>query len=528
VLREGVVRWDDATERFVEVFAWTSEHRVRPAGPAIVATDIYGVPWVIYRGMQRVRADPVAMADPASYESWTPLRPDGSGLEVDRAHNGVAEWEWRTDAPAPTLAMVDSDQLDAEDSPWHHAVEPDTGETPAMHNGSIAWNPWRGRWIHVFTESFGATSLIGEIWYAEGDTPLGPWTWSRKVITHDDYSFYNPYLHPWFAARGGRRVLFEGTYTAWLGVGDKTPRHDYNQQLYALDLDRDDLALPVAFYETYAGPAEARDWSIDSYQEFGAWDRPTANGIAIRWTAPSCADSRALQPDGGGEVAFYALSAGTQGEGLTDLVEWSFLDGRQKWSIRDLRQEGGIAGDAIAAVWEPAWAPLVPLSEFVMPDRADAGPDQCGATSPVTLDGTRSVLSSFITSWSWTWDGGAASGAAPTLDLPVGLHVITLTVSGPSGDAEDTVVVEVIEGGTPPPDEQPDPDDDPDGPASGNEGAGGGCGCANAPAIASPWLALALAGGLVARRQGSSVYRSVTNTVRPSRRSPDQARSHTT
>jgi len=526
VLREGIVRWDDLLQRFVEVFAWSATDRARPSGPAIVATDVYGVDWVIYRGMQRVPADPIAMADPAAYESWTPLRPDGGSFEIDRAHDGVAEWEWRTDAPAPTLAMVDEGQLDADDSPWHHAVEPDTGETPTMHQGSIAWNEWRGRWIQVFTESFGATSLIGEIWYAESDTPVGPWTWTRKVITHDDYSFYNPYFHPWFAQSGGRRVLFEGTYTAWLGTDDKTPRHDYNQQLYALDLDREELALPVAFYDTYAGPAEARDWFVDSCQAFGAWDRPTSRGIAIRWSAPACAESRSLLPEGDGEVAFYALPAGTTGEGLTDLVEWSFLDGRQEWSIRDLREEGGIEGDAIATVWEPAWEPLVPLSEFVMPDRADAGPDQCGVVSPVSLDGTRSVLSSGIMSWSWSWDGGAASGPTPAVDLGAGLHVVTLTVSGPSGDAEDVVVVDVVEGTSPPPCEEPDPDAPGDPPADDD---GSDCGCRTLPASANPFLSSAFLWLLRARRHGGrSVYRSVTNTVRPSSRSPCQTRSQTT
>ena len=35
-------------------------------------------------------------------------------------------------------------------------------------------------------------------------------------MTHDNYSFYNPKQHPYFAKDRGRIIYFEGTYTAWL------------------------------------------------------------------------------------------------------------------------------------------------------------------------------------------------------------------------------------------------------------------------------------------------------------------------
>ena len=47
----------------------------------------------------------------------------------------------------------------------------------------------------------------------------------------------------------GRFVYFEGTYTAtFSGTSVKTPRYDYNQILYRLDLDDPRLNLPVAVY----------------------------------------------------------------------------------------------------------------------------------------------------------------------------------------------------------------------------------------------------------------------------------------
>jgi len=52
----------------------------------------------------------------------------------------------------------------------------------------------------------------------------------------DKYSFYNPKQHPYFTA--GRFVFFEGTYThTFSGNSDQTPRYDYNQIMYRLDVD---------------------------------------------------------------------------------------------------------------------------------------------------------------------------------------------------------------------------------------------------------------------------------------------------
>ena len=91
--------------------------------------------------------------------------------------------------------------------------------------------------------------MLGEIWYAEADTPLGPWVYARKVVTHDKYSFYNPKQHPMFDKDGGRIIFFEGTYTTtFSGNPDPTPRYDYNQVMYQLDLSDPRLALPVAIY----------------------------------------------------------------------------------------------------------------------------------------------------------------------------------------------------------------------------------------------------------------------------------------
>ena len=118
------------------------------------------------------------------------------------------------------------------------------------------WNEYRKRWVMIVCEIFG-TSVLGEIWYAEADTPLGPWVYARKIVTHDNYTFYNPKQHPFFDKDGGRIIYFEGTYTqhASRATPDQTPRYDYNQIMYKLDLADPRLVLPVPVYQWEDGGA---------------------------------------------------------------------------------------------------------------------------------------------------------------------------------------------------------------------------------------------------------------------------------
>ncbi|HBU36645.1 MAG TPA: hypothetical protein DEB70_02455, partial [Planctomycetaceae bacterium] len=94
------------------------------------------------------------------------------------------------------------------------------------------------RWVTIFTQQGGESSLIGELWYAEADSPLGPWENAVHVVTHDHYSFYNPQIHSSFINEKSSFLLFEATYTrAFSKSQESTPRYDYNQILYRLDFD---------------------------------------------------------------------------------------------------------------------------------------------------------------------------------------------------------------------------------------------------------------------------------------------------
>ncbi len=86
------------------------------------------------------------------------------------------------------------------------------------------------------------------------------------------------------------------------------------------------------------------------------------------------------------------------------------------------------------------------------PPVANAGPDQtveCTSHSgaSVTLDGSGSSdPDNDPLTYAWTWTGGTASGATPTVTLPLGSHEVTLTVDdGKGGTATDVVVVNVVD-----------------------------------------------------------------------------------
>ena len=147
--------------------------------------------------------------------------------------------------PFPKIRCPATLQAWSDPSQWHE-LEPQRevpirGQARSVvpHRGSIAWNSFRKCWVAVFTQLGGESSYIGELWYAEAEAPEGPWQDAVQVVTHHDYSFYNPIVHQEMTAEGSPVLLFEATFTKMFsGAKSATPRHNYNQVLYRLDLDK--------------------------------------------------------------------------------------------------------------------------------------------------------------------------------------------------------------------------------------------------------------------------------------------------
>jgi hypothetical protein len=174
-------------------------------------------------------------------EPKQPLAPEGH--PVLWKDDDSAEWLLVGD-PFPRLKFKPTFAAWEDPAQWQ-ALEPqkevptaEGGEPVTPHRGSIAWNAYRKRWVTVFTQMYGKPSGLGEIWYAEADSPFGPWENAVKVVTHNNYTFYNPRLHPELTSTDSPILLFEGTYTAtFADHAIPTPRYEYNQVLYRLDLN---------------------------------------------------------------------------------------------------------------------------------------------------------------------------------------------------------------------------------------------------------------------------------------------------
>lgn len=197
----------------------------------------------------RAPADLAALKNPARYEAFTCLAPgsryDKANAQVERGPGGKAVWAWKPNTD-PVSQPQESELIKAgklkPDEARFQLADADGGKAVLLHGGSFYWNAFRKKWILIGVQSFG-TSFLGEVWFAQADSPTGPWRKARKIVTHEKYTFYNPKHHPFFDQEGGRIIYFEGTYAnTFSGNPVRTPRYDYNQIMYRLDLSDPRLA----------------------------------------------------------------------------------------------------------------------------------------------------------------------------------------------------------------------------------------------------------------------------------------------
>jgi hypothetical protein len=234
----------------------------RPEGHPLLVRDESGAPFVHFAQpfpLVRAAATAEAYLDIGRYEAFTCLVPGSrpGKLEVERDAEARPVYAWKKDAPPAGVGeleeLIKQGKLREEES-LLAIRDVETGKPVRAHGGSVWKLPGSGRWALLFVEAGGSASFLGEVWYAEADHPLGPWAYARKVATHDRYSFYNPRIHDEFS--DARHLYFEGTYvTTFSGNPVPTPRYDYNQVMYRLDLEDPQLALPVAI-RSAGGPDE--------------------------------------------------------------------------------------------------------------------------------------------------------------------------------------------------------------------------------------------------------------------------------
>ena len=262
-LEHGIAVFDDDKAVFepAKQLPLTETWR-RPSGHPIIHEE-GGVKWLLFGSPNpnvRVPASLKDVLDPAKYESFTCAKSTGTPAEPDLDADGKPIWRWQKER-VPTDSetehrWVKANKMKAEHARFCPADAANPAERVQLHRGSVRWNAHRKRWVLVAGQIGGKTSLLGEVWHAEADSPTGPFTTAVKILTHDRQSFYNVVHHAFMDRDGGRTIHFEGTYTNdFSGNPVKTPRYNYNQVLYRLDLDDVKLRPAQSKHATASAPA---------------------------------------------------------------------------------------------------------------------------------------------------------------------------------------------------------------------------------------------------------------------------------
>ncbi|SET00899.1 Ricin-type beta-trefoil lectin domain-containing protein [Stigmatella erecta] len=423
----------------------------------------------------RIPATAESLLDRSTYEVFTAQKTDGSG-QLEKASDGTLVYGWKKGGGVDKTReeQVAAAGLDKGQSLEGHQRDAATGAGLWLVGDSITWNEYRGRFVKIAQQLGGSTSTLGELWYAEGDTPMGPWVNARKIITHNRYTFYNAYVHPYFSPDGGRTMFLEATHTnTYDDPAVITPRYNYNQLMYRLSVDDARLALPVPIYDlgtalpgTFVTKQGVAPGTAPLAAPFLAPDRQAPGTVPVGWTGAACGTGRRLVAGGTpAEVLFYALPPTTSPlpPKTLPLYEYTHTDGRRAYS---LNANLGLAGftrtaQPLAYVWENPLRVKLPVADFRGQVVAQAGVDRCltetaqGAGALVTLDASASRnLSDQSTMFTWQLPAGATSeagtscpsisGQVVTVRLPAGLHAVQLEARDGAGNVStDNLLIQV-------------------------------------------------------------------------------------
>jgi hypothetical protein len=390
-LERGLVVFNDTTETFQPIVRGGLDFLPYENTGHSFSVEVNNQPYYYFTSPSpmssrlRVRAQWDYIIDPNRYEVLTALslnsRDDDNNVQNDFGRlNTACRWitfaELVASRNSMKSAVIEALEQEAKDV---QVYDVESGQTILPHNGTVYFNAYRHRWIGIFVQQFGEPSFLGEVWYAEADTPVGPWAYARKIVTHNKYSFYNPKHHPFFDKEGGREIFFEGThsYTFSGSLESATPRYDYNQIMYRLNLDDPRLALPVAVYQVRYKQNQSEYLLRDGVEKENKWD--LVESIPFYAVEPNRFHDNLVpvyidkkeeikltleRPDPAAEPLFYALPPeGTNDENscITALYEYRHDQTKQRvYSTKSSLEEKDWkrTKNALCKVWK---IPTIPL-----------------------------------------------------------------------------------------------------------------------------------------------------------------------
>ena len=282
VYESGLAIFNDEKEIFEPFFQYDFVSPFWPKGHYMVANVngenfhyfSFATPYLL-----RTRADLEHIKDINSYEAFTCLK-EGTkynrGLsEIDRNEKGeiIYSWKTRTDPVGyDRQKELIQNKLMKREEGWLQLHDIEDGTRIKSHAGSIYWNEYRKKWVMIMQGSKVVLSP-GDIWYGESDTPVGPWIYLKKIATHNNYTLYNVTQHPFFNKENGRYIYFDGTYSiSFTNTDYETPRYDYNQIMYRLDLNDPRLYLPVPIYHIINFEGQPNYQLRESVDSLNSWN----------------------------------------------------------------------------------------------------------------------------------------------------------------------------------------------------------------------------------------------------------------
>jgi len=320
IYERGIVEFNFSTRFWEHRKTFPDTQKVVPRGHPFKHRDSDGQFFYFAGGIPstRVPATVKGILDPTRYEAYTCLTQSSEALpDVRRDNNQNLLFRWTTTDPVLSVnlaqKLVQAGKLSDNEIPG--LIDIETGKLIYPHHGSVYYNEYRRRYIMIISQSMGR-SMLGEVWFSESATPAGPWKYARRIITHDNYSFYNPKQHPMLDSKGGRSIFFEGTYTTtFSGNPHPTPGYDYNQIMYKLDLTDGRLNLPVPIY---SAEIQVDRKPSQSYQLYPADKSQTP----IFYALPR-AGAETQQIELGGHALWISKASGPH---LLSLWKWSNQD----------------------------------------------------------------------------------------------------------------------------------------------------------------------------------------------------------
>lgn len=244
VYRRGIAAWNDEKSIFELIREFPPDFISAPEGSHDLLVEDNSQKWLYFCDpfpFCRVKATFESYCNPDEYEFYTCLKPKSNPdhPQIQRDASGRLQFTWQKKAihwnEKLQQSLIKKGLIKLEECPI--LLKSPSGETITTARGTMAWNEYRQKWVMVFGQIYGKPSLLGEIWFSESDHLTGPWQKAIKIMTHEKYSFYNVAHHPELDSADGRMIYLEGTYTAtFSGNENPTPRYDYNQILYKLDL----------------------------------------------------------------------------------------------------------------------------------------------------------------------------------------------------------------------------------------------------------------------------------------------------